>query len=199
MVAETVYGVVLNDQAERDALASAFTAPPYGKPPQAPVLYIKPRGTFADDSGRVPVPASAPALILSATLALVIGRDGRPVGGRLALDVSEPHADYYRPAIRERCRDGFLPLGKPGPLPAGAETIVTSINGREAHRWSLDRLVRPPSALLADIGAFMTLGDGDLLLVGLPGDAPRAVVGDRVEVRCQGYPPLIAMLVKEVE
>jgi 5-oxopent-3-ene-1,2,5-tricarboxylate decarboxylase/2-hydroxyhepta-2,4-diene-1,7-dioate isomerase len=190
----TVYGVVLNDRAERAALAGAFAAPPYAAPPRAPVLYIKPRNTFAGSGAIVPVPGE---VVIAATLALTIGAGGRPDGGRLALDIFEPHDSYFRPAIRERCRDGFLPLGADGPVPVGAETIVTTIDGVEVHRWSLDRMERSISALLADVGDFMTLQPGDLLLVGLAGDAPRAGAGARVEVECDGHTPLVALLSAE--
>ncbi|KQS03335.1 hypothetical protein ASG11_02895 [Sphingomonas sp. Leaf357] len=38
----------------------------------------------------------------------------------------------------------------------------------EAHRWSLDRLVRPIETLIADLQSSMTLGNGDALLSGWP-------------------------------
>lgn len=37
----TVYGALLNERAALDALGDAVNAPPYGRPPQAPILYIK--------------------------------------------------------------------------------------------------------------------------------------------------------------
>lgn len=198
MIQGTAYGVALNDVEEIAELSAAFEAPPYVAPPRAPVLYIKPRNTFLESSGAVPLPAELSGVSLAATLALVIGEEGRPTGARLALDISEPHDSYFRPAIRERCRDGFLPLGGEGKTPRGSETIVTTIDGREVHRWSLDRLARPIGALLDDIGAFMSLLPGDLLLIGLPGDAPSATVGQTIEVRCDGYPSLTARLTAEV-
>lgn len=194
MIDGTAYGVILNDRAERAALADAFASAPYLAPPRAPVLYIKPRNTFAHHGARVPLPPDLPRVIVAATLALVIREQGRVDGARLALDIVEPHASHYRPAVRERCHDGFLPLGSPGPAPHGGETIVTLVNGAEVHRWSLDRLDRSADTLLADVRAFMSLLPGDLLLLGLAGDAPAAGVGDRVEVRCDGHEPLITTL-----
>lgn len=194
MVDGTVYGVILNDRQELAALAQAFAQPPYAAPPKAPVLYIKPRNSFAGDTSAVALAAEIGEVTAAATLALRFGPAGRPTGARLALDLSEPHTSYYRPAIRERCRDGFLPLGAPGPLPTGAETIVTHINDREAHRWSLDRLARSIDDLVAEIAGFMSFQPGDLLLVGLPGDAPRAGRGDRIAIACAGYGPIAATL-----
>ena len=53
MIAGTAYGVALNDREQRMRLAAAFEGPPYGKPPQRPVLYIKPRNCLAGSTGRI--------------------------------------------------------------------------------------------------------------------------------------------------
>ena len=185
MIAGTVYGVALNDREQQQRLAAAFREPPYGKAPQRPVLYIKPRNCVVGSGGSVFLPPDLEQVEMSATLGLLIGRDACRVapaaaldhiaGVCLAMDISEPQDGYYRPPIRQRCRDGFLPLGMPVPfdpslLQSDVETIV---NDTRVHSWSPRRLVRDAASLIADITAFMTLSAGDLLLVGLPGDAPR--------------------------
>lgn len=207
MISGTIYGVVLNDMRQRAALAASFDAPPYARPPVAPVLYIKPRTCLSIGGGAVPIPAEIAEVEVAATIALLIERDVAQGGfgpdsiaaACLAIDVCEPHASFFRPAVRERCRDGFLPVGGLAPVPSdlGQVEIVTAINGVEAHRWSLDRLHRDAATLVADIAAFMTLAAGDLLLLGLPGDAPQARAGDRVEVTSGGLPPIAVRLVAE--
>ena len=117
----TVYGALLNEQAALDALGDAVNAPPYGRPPQAPILYIKPANTHASDGAAVVVPAGVDALEIGASVAVVFARRATRVpaeraldyvhGFTLASDVSVPHPDYYRPAVRFKCRDGFCPLG----------------------------------------------------------------------------------------
>ncbi|QNA87060.1 5-oxopent-3-ene-1,2,5-tricarboxylate decarboxylase [Sphingomonas sp. So64.6b] len=199
MISGTVYGVVLNDQSERAALSGAFLEAPYRAPPEAPVLYIKPRNTISASDSIVAVPADIAEVTVAATLALAIGDRGQPVAARLAIDVSEPHDCYFRPAIRERCRDGFLPLGPEGALPNPTEQIVTLIDGHEVHRWSLDRLVSPMPELLHDIGCFMSLLPGDILLIGLAGDAPKARPGQTVTVQCGDRLPLVAHIGVEKE
>ena len=122
---------------------------------------------------------------------------------RSAIDVCEPHDSYYRPAIRQRCRDGFLPIG-PRVVPAAAITdpdaleITVSVNGAPAARWSTADLVRPLASLIADITAFMTLTEGDLLLVGLDPNPARAGVGDRVTARIDGIGDLTVTLEGEI-
>jgi 5-oxopent-3-ene-1,2,5-tricarboxylate decarboxylase/2-hydroxyhepta-2,4-diene-1,7-dioate isomerase len=194
MIAGAVYGVVLNDQAQIAALGEQLREPPYGRPPVAPVMYIKPRTCIRTFGAATPVAAELGELEAAATLGLLFDDRGGIGAACLALDVSEPHASYYRPAIRQRCRDGFLPLGAATAFSeAMASTeILTRVNGRIAHRWSLDRLVRDIPTLIADIGSFMTFQPGDLLLAGLAGDAPKVRVGDRVEVEAAGLPTLKA-------
>ena len=114
----------------------------------------------------------------------------------LALDVSLPGGDYYRPDIARRCRDGFLPLGEFGDVSIPDE-IVTSVDDVVVHRWSLSRLVRDPTTLITDLSSFMTLRAGDILLVGLPGDAPTARAGQRIKVEAANMTPLSTLIVGE--
>ena len=198
-IAGTIYGVILNDSAELSQRAPAFAEKPYQAPPRAPVVYIKPRACVRPGHAAVPMQADVAELEAAPTLALLFARDACGVdegsamscvgAACLALDISIPEANYYRPAIAQRCRDGFLPLGGFAASVQSAE-IVTSVDGVEVHRWSTDRLARGIPALIRDLAAFMTLRAGDLLLVGLPGDAPRVRVGQVVRVAAAGLPTL---------
>jgi 5-oxopent-3-ene-1,2,5-tricarboxylate decarboxylase/2-hydroxyhepta-2,4-diene-1,7-dioate isomerase len=210
MIAGTVYGVALNDREQQRRLAAAFREPPYGKAPQRPVLYIKPRNCVVGSGGSVPLPPDLGQVEISATLGLLIGRDARRVtqtaaldcvaGVCLAIDLSETQGGYYRPPIRQRCRDGFLPLGMSVPFAANLlqSDVETIVNDTRAHVWSLQRLVRDAASLIADITVFMTLAAGDLLLVGLPGDAPQAGAGDRIVIRAKSLPDLSVQLRSEM-
>jgi 5-oxopent-3-ene-1,2,5-tricarboxylate decarboxylase / 2-hydroxyhepta-2,4-diene-1,7-dioate isomerase len=210
MIAGTVYGVALNDREQHKRLAIAFEGPPYGKPPQRPVLYIKPRNCVAGNASRIPLSLDLTQVEIAATLGLLIGRDASRVtpeaafdhiaGVCLALDIAEPHDSYYRPPVRQRCRDGFLPLGAPAAFDSSLldGNIETFVNDLTAHIWSPRRLLRGAASLIADISAFMTLAAGDLLLIGVPYDAPRAGAGDRIIVRAKRLPELSAQLHAEI-
>lgn len=187
-----VYGVVLNDTASLQSIG-ALDAAPYKGAPRAPVLYIKPAGTRVADGSTVHLPPGATEVEVGATVGLVMGRSAARLapeqaldavaGLVLAADLSLPHASYYRPAIREKCFDGALPLGTVQPLAELARLeLGVEIDGRPAGGWSLDSLVRDPARLLADVTAFMTLRAGDVLLVGVRYAAPRAEAGSRVRI-----------------
>ena len=81
----TVYGTLLNHADALAALGAAVHAPPYKAPPQAPVLYIKPRNTWVGEGDAIVVPAGVEALEIGATLGLVIGRAASRVGEGEAL------------------------------------------------------------------------------------------------------------------
>ena len=209
MTAGTVYGVVLNDADELQRMQPLLQAPPYRQPPQAPVVYIKPRNCLTWGGASVPLPAGVAAVSAAATLAVSFRRDvcaaqqadvAAAIGGVcLAADISVPHDSYYRPAISQRCRDGFLPLGRCVALPddLSATELLSFVDGVERHRWSLTRLVRPVMRLIADLSGFMTLCAGDMLLVGLPGDAPTLRDGQALDIRARGLPNLSTRIAAE--
>lgn len=196
----TVYGVLLNDADALARLAPAFDAPPYKAAPRAPILYIKPRNTHAHDGAAVAVPADPGIVRIDATVGAVMGRAATRVGTSQAMhhvagyvivsDVTLPHDDYYRPAIVQRCRDGFCPIGPlhavDGGFDPAAADIVVAINGIEVNRRSLSRLVRSLPQLIADVSEFMTLSRNDILLLGGPDNAPLARPGDSVTITVDG-------------
>ncbi|MBU9147937.1 fumarylacetoacetate hydrolase family protein [Burkholderia multivorans] len=208
----TVYGALLNERAALAALGDAVHAAPYGRPPQAPVLYIKPANTHASDGAAVVVPAGVEALEIGASVAVVFARRATRVpaaraldyvhGFTLASDVSVPHPDYYRPAVRFKCRDGFCPLG-PAIVPAAALADVDAIalsvriDGEVVARTSTATLIRPVRELIADISAFMSFDAGDVLLLGVAGGAPHARAGSTVEIAADGIGTLRHTLVAE--
>jgi len=204
-----VYGVALNFRPALDALGDQFHRDPYKKPPQAPILYLRPRNTWNTSGKPIPVPAGVDKLRMGGTLGVVIGRTACRVKPEEALtyvrgytvvnDASIPHASYYRPAIRERCRDGFCALSThlvalPDP---NRVAIRVRVNSDERCVASTSGLVRPVEQLIADITEFLTLRSGDILLVGEPQDAPLARAGDHVRVDVDGLPSLHVEVVPE--
>ncbi len=207
----TVYGTLLNHRDALAALGEQVHAAPYKAPPKAPVLYIKPRNTWAQPGAAVAVPADAPELEMGATLGLVIGRTACRVSVADALshvagyvvmnDISVPHAAVYRPSMRFKCRDGFCPMGPVVPASShinpDALAITVALDGTVVHHSSTANLVRPVAQLLADVTEFMTLHPGDVLAVGVAAGAPRARAGQRVTIAIEGIGELAHTLVTE--
>jgi 5-oxopent-3-ene-1,2,5-tricarboxylate decarboxylase / 2-hydroxyhepta-2,4-diene-1,7-dioate isomerase len=201
----TVLGVLMNHRPALAALGEAAHQAPYKAPPQAPVLYLKPRNTWVPSGGTVPVPADAPELELGATLAAVIGRTAHAVpasqaldhvaGWLLVADVCVPHAVYYRPSLRWRVCDGFCPLG-PEVVPRAAVPdpaallLSVAVDGRVVHEAPCGDRVRDIAMLIADVSTFMTLQPGDLLMLGVAHGAPRVRAGQRAEIGAPGLAPL---------
>ncbi len=196
MIAGTAFGTALNDQAHIAAMGDSLREAPYGKPPVAPVLYVKSGPCITRDSQASLLPDGTETLRAGATLAVQWTVTG-PTALRLALDLAIPHDSYYRPAIAELAWDGSLALGDAAIRRDAMDAcdIITIINGEARHHWSLSRLVRGIDRLIADVADFMSPLPGDLLLVGTPFDAPLVHAGDRVRVEAAGLPALETVII----
>lgn len=213
-VAGTVVGALLNYRGEMQALGDALSAPPYQAPPKAPILYLKPANTRIGHGQDVILPADVDAVWAGACLGVVIGRTATRVNERHAADciagytivndLTVPHASYYRPAIRHKCRDGFCPIGpwvadRDDVPDADALDITVRVNGEIRQRANTASLVRPVAQLLADVTAFMTLDAGDVLLVGMPENPPLARAGDRIDIDIAHIGTLTTQLVRHAQ
>lgn len=194
----TVYGALLNQRSEFDALAPQMHDAPYKAPPRAPVLYIKTANTFSPAGAAIAVPVHVPEVEIGATVGLLIGDGGAIQGCMLMNDLSVPHASFYRPPVRFRCLDGFLGVGADVHVtdPATVQ-IEVRINGALCQTVGFDVLVRPPTQLLADVAEFMTLAAGDVLMLGCAAPRPRARAGDHVELRSAALGTLAHTLIEQ--
>jgi 5-oxopent-3-ene-1,2,5-tricarboxylate decarboxylase/2-hydroxyhepta-2,4-diene-1,7-dioate isomerase len=190
-----VYGTLLNFRREWDLWAPRMTQDPHKAAPQAPILYVKSANTFSPAGQALQLQDGVSEVDIGATLGLVIGVEAQVTGAVLLCDWSVPHASYYRPPVKFRCRDGFLAL--PQQVTQGqvsdwaALQIAVSRNGERVQTVDLRALMRDLPTLLTDVGEFMTLQAGDVLMVGTDGLAdgtrPRAKAGDRVEISAPGF------------
>ena len=191
----TVYGTLLNFRREWDLWAPRMTQDPHKAPPKAPVLYVKSANTFCPAGQDLLLQDGVSEVDIGATLGLVIGEDAQVASAVLLNDWSVPHTSYYRPPVKFRCRDGFLALPQhttPGQVQDWAKLQITvRRNGELVQTVDSRELVRNLPTLLADVGEFMTLQPGDVLMVGsdclADGTRPRARAGDRVEISAPGF------------
>ncbi|GGA66376.1 fumarylacetoacetate hydrolase family protein [Ornithinibacillus halotolerans] len=196
-VTGTVYGTLLNFTEQVEALQSQFNKDPYKKPPIRPIMYIKPKNTFNAHLKEVAIPEEINEVEINATLGIIIGKTATNVkeeeayhfveGYTIVNDVSIPHDSYYRPAIKQKARDGFCPIG---PWLVGKEHVVdpdnllirTFKNDELIQVNHTKELVRSIPRLIQDVTEFMTLYKGDVLLVGVPYNPPKAIVGDTIRI-----------------
>ncbi|SDC75896.1 5-oxopent-3-ene-1,2,5-tricarboxylate decarboxylase / 2-hydroxyhepta-2,4-diene-1,7-dioate isomerase [Variovorax sp. CF079] len=198
----TVYGVLLNFRAEVEALAPQMSQPPYKAPPQAPVLYVKTANTWSPHGSAITVPAKVPEVEVGATIGMVIGADSDVEGFMLMNDLSIPHASFFRPPVKFKCVDGFLGIG---PAMRDAQEVAdpaqfsleVRINGELRQSVDFSQTVRSAAQLLSEVGAFMTLAHGDVLMLGCDAGRPLARLGDRIEISAPGFETLVNTLVGE--
>ncbi len=203
----TVYGTLLNFRSEVAAWAPKMHDAPYNAPPIAPVLYIKPANTWSASGDHIALPARVLRVEVGATIGLVIGANGRAAGYVLMNDLSVPHDSLFRPPVKFKCLDGFLGIGPlvpaDGTTDLATATLEVFINGELRQTVAFTRLVRDAARLLADVGEFMTLQAGDILMPGcdvLPGGGrPLARAGDHVEIASPGLGLLANLLVAETK
>ena len=208
-----VVGALLNHAGALAALGGAVHEAPYKAPPKGPILYIKPRNTLAADGAAVAIPALYEELEIGASLGLVIGRTACRVkehdaleyvsGYTLVADLSVPHDSFYRPSVRFKALDDSCligpqvvaraHIGDPDQL-----AITISVDGTLAQTTSTSGMVRSAARLVADVSSFMTLGAGDVLMLGVAVGAPRARCGHDFAVEAPGIGRLGGRLVAEL-
>lgn len=198
----TVYGVLLNFKNEIEVLAPQMNQPPYKTPPKAPVLFVKTANTWSAHGAAIAMPARVPEVEIGATIAMVMGAAGTVAGYVLMNDLSVPHASFFRPPVKFKCLDGFLGIGE-RLVPASETgdpsgfTLEVRINGELKQTVNFNHLVRDASRLLADVGEFMTLRPGDVLMLGCDAGRPLAKVGDRIDITATGFSTLSNTLIEE--
>lgn len=210
----TVVGVLLNYTQTLVQLAPVMDQPPYKAAPKAPVLYIKPANTYAAEGDDIVVPTDVDEVEIGACIGVVFDRKVTRVdaaqaldhvaGFRIVADLTVPHTEYFRPAIKQRCRDGFCPIGS-NITPRAAVNDFASlvievyVDGQMVQQAYTRDLVRPVAQLISDVSQFMTFDTGDVLLIGLPAHAPRVRAGQRYEIRIDPLGSLSNRLIAAVD
>jgi 5-oxopent-3-ene-1,2,5-tricarboxylate decarboxylase/2-hydroxyhepta-2,4-diene-1,7-dioate isomerase len=200
----TVYGTLMNFRGERDALGAAMNAPPYNAPPQAPVLYVKPANTWSANGADIALPQGVSEVAVGATVAMVMASATEVAGYVLVNDLTVPHDSFFRPPVKFNARDGFLSFGdRMRPRNEAGDPAVfkleVRVNGELKQTVRFSELLRPADRLLADVGEFMTLGPGDVLMLGCDAPRPLARAGDRIEIRMPALGTLANALVAELQ
>jgi 5-oxopent-3-ene-1,2,5-tricarboxylate decarboxylase/2-hydroxyhepta-2,4-diene-1,7-dioate isomerase len=208
---KTVVGALLNFRGAWAAMEPAMHQEPHHKPPVHPVLYIKPANTWSRPGDAIVLAPEIEEIEVGATLGIVLGRTAARVSLENALsfvagyvavnDVTVPHTSILRPPLKQKCRDGFCPIGPMVPASQVANpdalTLRAYVNGEQRQSNTTANLLRGVARLIADVSEYMSLAPGDILLVGVPEQAPRARPGDEVAVEIEGIGRVHNSIVRE--
>lgn len=208
---KTVVGALLNFRGAWAAMEPAMHQAPHHKPPVHPVLYIKPANTWSRPGDPIVLPPELDEIEVGATLGIVLARTAARVRAEDALsfvagyvavnDVTVPHTSILRPPLKQKCRDGFCPIGPLVPasqVPDPNALVLRAYVNREQRQCNTTaNLMRGVERLIADVSEFMSLAPGDILLVGVPEEAPRARAGDEVAVEIDGIGRIANRIVRE--
>jgi acylpyruvate hydrolase len=187
----TIYAIGLN--------YAAHVAEMGNTPPEAPVVFVKVRGSVAPPGGPIRCPEVVRRLDYEGELTIVIGAGGQIGGFCVADDVSARDLQGREPQwTRAKGADTFCPFGPwvttvdevPNPDDLGLRTWV---NGELRQDSRTSDLIFGCQELVDFIAQTCTLQAGDLILTGTPSgvgqamDPPRFLgTGDRVRVAIEG-------------
>ena len=193
--------------------------------PRYPALFYKNPSALAHPGDPIIIPASCidpPQVDYEAELAVVIGKAAKNVpqskaldyvgGYTLANDISarrwQKHAGAGQFA-RSKSFDTFCPLGPelitPDDIPDPQSLQLSCVlNGKVMQDTSTSDMIFPVAEIISYLSTGMTLLPGSVLLTGTPsgvGFSRKPPVylkaGDRVEVRIEGFMPLVNSVVYE--
>ena len=209
---QPVICIALNYASHYARHEDAFHQPPYNKPPQQPVFFIKPPNTLAGHLSEVPCPDSVDHIYTGAGLAFVIGRPASRVKQKQAFDYVSGYTifndfslaedSYFRPPITSKCLDGFGPVG---PYIVDREeitnpnnlTIKTVVNGELRQAASSADLRHDIPTIIEALTEFMTLQPGMVVVSGFPADRIAVKPGDQVMVEIEQLGSLVNRIVND--
>ena len=189
-----ILGVALNyaDHAEELGLSR----------PEEPALFWKPNTSLLPHKGVVLYPKGARFVHYEVELAVVVGRPMKKVKAKDALDYVLGYTiandlvarDYvtntFRPPIRAKGRDTFLPLG---PFLVVEEVedpqdlwLRAYVNGELRQEGHTSRILSSVAELREFISEFMTLEPYDVLLTGTPKGISQVRPGDVMRLEIEG-------------
>jgi 2-keto-4-pentenoate hydratase/2-oxohepta-3-ene-1,7-dioic acid hydratase in catechol pathway len=165
-------------------------------PPQA---FLKPSRTVIGPGEPIPLPDGIGHVEAEGELAVVIGKAARHLtaadalgavlGFTVANDVTARDLQRSDPLwTTAKGYDGFTPLGPwvETDLDAFDAGIVVNRNGHALRGASTRDLARDIVEVLVYVTSFLTLGPGDVVLTGAPGECARIRPGDTVEITVAG-------------
>jgi 2-keto-4-pentenoate hydratase/2-oxohepta-3-ene-1,7-dioic acid hydratase in catechol pathway len=183
----------------RAHIAESASVVPGARPPDEPVLFLKPPSSVIGPGESIRYPAGVTRLDPEAELAVVIARRARRVSRAAAWEFVAGLTAFNDVSARNFQRqdgqwtrakgfDTFAPLGPwvTTGLPPGRLEVVCRVNGQARQRGNTSDLVFPVDLLVSFVSHVMTLEAGDVIATGTPAGVAPVQVGDVVEIEVEG-------------
>src|SRR5664279_1037105 len=176
-----------------------------GKPlPKEPLFWFKAATSLIPDGGKIEIPFPAHRTDFEAELCIVIGRRARNVtpaaapryifGYTASLDISDRTIQNSESQYaRAKSFDTFTPLGPYVETKTDPRNLTIQLfqNGVLRQNSNTNQLIFNCDQIVSFISLHMTLLPGDIILTGTPSGVGPIVSGDKLEVRIQGFTPLV--------
>ena len=183
----------------RAHIAESLTVAPGAKPPEEPLLFLKPPSAVIGPEESIRYPAGVTRLDPEAELAVVVGRRARRVTRDDALHhvagltaLNDVSARNYQKQdgqwTRAKGFDTFAPLGPWVTVGLSSERldVVCRVNGETRQHGNTADLTFPVALLMSFISHVMTLEPGDVIATGTPAGIAPVQIGDVIEVEIEG-------------
>jgi 2-keto-4-pentenoate hydratase/2-oxohepta-3-ene-1,7-dioic acid hydratase in catechol pathway len=172
--------------------------------PKEPLIWFKAPTSLLPDGGKIEIPFPEHRTDYEAELCIVIGRPIRNVtpaaasryifGYTASLDISDRTIQNSETQYaRAKSFDTFTPLGPYVETKADPHELTIQLfqNGVLRQNSNTNQLIFNCHQLVSFISTNMTLLPGDIILTGTPSGVGPIVSGDKLEVRIQGFTPLV--------
>jgi len=172
--------------------------------PKEPLFWFKATTSLLPDGGKIEIPFPQHRTDYEAELAIVIGRKIRNVapaaasryilGYTAAQDISDRTIQNAE-SQWARCKsfDTFTPLGPYVETKTDPHDLNIQLfqNGRLRQNSHTSQMIFNCYKIVSHISTNLTLLPGDVILTGTPSGIGPIASGDRLEVRIQGFTPLV--------
>jgi len=181
---------------------------------EPPFFFMKPADAVLT-SGRMRYPSLTKDLHHEVELVVAIGRGGSGIAAADALshvygyavgldmtrrDLQSDMKKQGRPWSIGKGFDESAPIGTIVPAAQAGDVhhaaIELTVNGQPRQSSRIDRMIWSVAEIIEHASAAWTLAPGDLIFTGTPEGVAAVVVGDRLEARIEGLPPLAVEVVE---
>jgi fumarylpyruvate hydrolase len=176
-----------------------------GEPQQAPpVFFSKPADAIVTDNKDVPYPSATNSLHYEVELVIALGKGGRNIAAKAALDCVYGYAvgiDFTRRDLQAAAKsagrpwdaakgfDGSAPISAINPVarighPSNS-VIELSVNGELKQQSNIENMIWSVEEIIAELSSFFELASGDLIYTGTPAGVSSVVAGDSISAAVQ--------------